>query len=332
MTVLHKSGDKSDVNNYRPISCLPLLNKIFEKLLYSRLYSFFVKCDIFSTCQYGFLRGVNTSNAVNDLLENIYKAMNKNEYLGAVFLDLSKAFDTVSHDVLLKKLEHYGIRGNALLLLKSYLTSRKQFVTFDGHRSEIKDVRIGVPQGSVLGPLLFLVYINDLPRSVRRLSSILFADDTTLHFSHKNIYSLCDSLTADLTHVKNWLLANKLTLNERKTYFIIFSLRKVPDNIRVVLGNHTLDQKSSGKFLGVLMDNKLTFSEHINMIVNKIAKVIAIIYRLKEFFPSYIIKQLYHSVVSPHFNYCITASGCISKNILQPFILMQKRLVRIITS
>ena len=153
----------------------------------------------------------------------------------------------------------------------------------------------------------FPAYINALPRSVDRLSSILFADDSTLHFSNQNIYCLYDSQTADLIPVKNWLLTNKLTLNERKTYFIIVSLLKVPDNIRIAIGNHSLGQKSSGKFLGVMMDNKLTFCEHVNMTVNKIVKVRGIIYILKDYFPSYIIKQLYLSLVSPHLNYCITA-------------------------
>ena len=149
--------------------------------------------------------------------------------------------------MLLKKLEHYGVRGNALLLMKSYLTNRKQFVALDGCRSEMRVIDIGVPQGSVLGPLLFLIYINDLPRSVNRLNSILFADDTTLHFSHNNINSLCDTLTSDLTCVKDWLLANELTVNAKKTYFMIFSLKNVPNDIRVTLGSFHTKRRVSGK-------------------------------------------------------------------------------------
>ena len=258
--------------------------------------------------------------------------MHRREYLGAVFLDLSKAFDTVSHDVLLKKLEHYGIRGNALLLMKSYLTNRKQFVALDGCRSEMRNMDIGVPQGSVLGPLLFLIYINDLPRSVNRLNSILFADDTTLHFSHKDVYSLCDVLTSELARVKDWLLANKLTLNAKKTYFIIFSLKNVPDDVRVSLGSHALDRQLKGKFLGVVLDDKLTFKDHIDMIAGKIAKLIGIIYRLQQYFPPLILKLIYNSLVVPHLSYCILAWGSCSRQVIQPLIIMQKKLIRILTS
>ena len=147
VTSLFKSGDKFNVNNYRPISSLPLLNIIFEKLLHKRMNSFLEANDIFSPCQYGFRKGLNTGDAVNELLDNVYNSMHRNEYRGAIFLDLSKAFDTVSHDILLRKLEHYGIRGVALLLLQSYLSNRKQFVSFCGSKSEMCDLNIGVPQG-----------------------------------------------------------------------------------------------------------------------------------------------------------------------------------------
>ena len=257
VTALFKSGDKCDVNNYRPISSLPLLNMIFEKLLHARLNSFFESSKVYSACQYGFRRGVCTSDAVNKLLKNIYNSINQNMYLGAVFLDLSKAFDTVSHDILIKKLEHYGVRGTTLLLLKSYLSNRKQFVTINGTKSDIHDITIGVPQGSVLGPLLFLIFINDLPLSVKNLKSILFADDTTMHFSHKNIHTLVSTITSDLVHVNNWLLSNQLTLNVRKTYYIIFSLKKVPPNLRLTIGDNEIERHQFGKFLGVILDEKL---------------------------------------------------------------------------
>ena len=165
-----------------------------------------------------------------------------------------------------------------------------------------------------------------------RLNPILFADDTTLHFSHDNIYSLCNTLTTDLSHVKNWLLANKLTLNARKTYFMIFTLKHVPNDIRVAIGNHALDRQYKGKFLGLMLDDRLNFSDHIAMISNKIAKVTGIFYRIKDHFPDYIMKQLYYSLVAPHFTYCIIAWGCCSGQVLQPLILIQMKLVRILSS
>ena len=159
VTALFKAGDKLNPNNYRPISSLPLLNKVFEKLIHRRLTSFLESHEVFTENQYGFRKNMSTNDAVNNLLNYIYKAMDDKEYLGAVFIDLSKAFDTVPHNLLLEKLEHYGIRGNALNLIKSYLSDRKQFVSLNGIRSSMQDIKIGVPQGSVLGPLLFLIYI-----------------------------------------------------------------------------------------------------------------------------------------------------------------------------
>ena len=163
----------------------------------------------------------STNDAVSELLNYVYSAINKKEHLGAVFLDLSKAFDTVCHDILLLKLEHYGIRGTPLKLIESYLSNRHQFVTVSGYKSKTKEINIGVPQGSVLGPLLFLIYINDLRLSTRNMKSILFADDTTLFTSHSDIITLTKIMSDDLALVRKWLIANKLTLNINKTYYII---------------------------------------------------------------------------------------------------------------
>ena len=331
VTALFKAGDKVDPNNYRPISSLPLLNKIFEKLLHKRLTSFLETHDVFTNNQYGFRKNMSTFDAVSNLLDNIYKAMDEKESLGAVFIDLSKAFDTVPHKLLLKKLEHYGIRGNALNLIESYLSDRKQFVSLSGIRSSMKDIKIGVPQGSVLGPLLFLIYINDLPNAVKNVKSILFADDTTMFARSKNLYDLCNIISEDMLLVKEWLIANSLTLNASKSYYIIFTLKKVPNNLRITIGDHVLDRKTQGKFLGVILDEKLSFSEHIDYVTSKISKLTGLLYKLKTFFPSEILNNLYSTLIFPYFNYCILAWGSVSRGTLQPLLLYQKKLVRLIT-
>ena len=201
---LFKAGDKTDPNNYRPISLLPLLNKIFEKLMHKCLATFLEAHNVFMDTHFGFRKNKSTHDAVNNLLTSIYKAFDEKVYLGAVFIDLSKAFDTVPHNLLLKKLEPYGIRGVALDLIESYLSNRKQYVTLNGVQSTTQDINIGVPQGSVLGPLLFLMHINDLPNAVRNLKSILFADDTTLFTKNKNAQELCATISDDMLCLKEW--------------------------------------------------------------------------------------------------------------------------------
>ena len=331
ITALFKSGDKVDPNNYRPISTLPLLNKIFEKLLHIRLYSFIESQGLLCKEQYGFRKKKSTCDAISDLLNNIYNSLNDKKYLGAIFLDLSKAFDTVPHDILLKKLEHYGIRGVALKLLESYLANRKQFVYVNGCKSQTKEVAIGVPQGSVLGPLLFLIYINDLPLSTKLLNVILFADDTTLFASDTNIYNLRNNMNDDLQLVSEWLIANCLTLNITKTYYIIFTTREVPNNLQIKIGQNILERHKSGKFLGVILDEKLTFKEHLTTITSKISKVVGLFYKLKHKFPLEVIHKLYYSLVYPHLSYCILAWGGAKQAYLHPLLLLQKRICRIIT-
>ena len=332
VTAIFKSGDKQNVNNYRPISTLPLLNKVFEKLLHARLYSFFESKEILCKEQYGFRKNKSTSDAVTDILNNIYDAVNQKRYLGAVFLDLSKAFDTVSHDILLKKLEHYGIRGLALQLLASYLQNRKQYVTVDGHKSQTKELTIGVPQGSVLGPLLFLIYINDLPLPTQKMNSILFADDTTLFTHNTEINNLIKSMKDDLQLVSEWLTANCLTLNIGKTYFVIFSTREIPNDIQIQIGHQTIERHSSGKFLGVILDEKLTFGEHLTIVTSKVSKIVGLFYNLKNKFPLTVIHKLYYSLVYPHLNYCTLAWGCAKQTYLNPLFILQKRICRIITN
>ena len=331
ITAVFKSGDKQNPNNYRPISSLPILNKIFEKLLHLRFYNFFESHGVLCEEQYGFRKKKSTSDAVNVLLNNIYNALNEKKYLGAVFLDLSKAFDTVNHSVLIKKLEHYGIRGTALSLLESYLQNRKQFVIVNGMKSKEQNITIGVPQGSVLGPLLFLIYINDLPLSTKKMNTVLFADDTTLFSTNSDIFSLRNNISDDLQLVQEWLISNCLTLNILKTYFIIFTTREVPNNLQITIGQTTLERKCAGKFLGVTLDERLTFKEHIANITAKVSKIVGLLYRLKMSFPLDVIYKLYYSLVYPHLNYCILAWGSAKRTYIYPLIVLQKRITRILT-
>ena len=332
VTSLFKGGEKDNVNNYRPISCLPLLNMIIEKLLHSRLINFLESHKVFSACQYGFRKGINTEDAVSELLNNIYCSLNNKKFHGAIFLDLKKAFDTVSYDILLKKLDHYGIRGDALILIKSYLSNRKQFVSFGDSISDLKDVTIGVPQGSVMGPLLFLLYINDLPNATTHLRPILFADDTTLHYGHKNHEILVRHMTHDLAQIHNWLIANYLTINIEKTYFMIFTLRHQPQVNRITIHDKTIERQHKGKFLGVILDDTLSFKDHITQISKKLSKVVGILYKIKVIFPLDILRHLYLTLFYPYLTYCVLAWGKINRSTLNPIYLLQKKAIRILTN
>ena len=218
------------------------------------------------------------------------------------------------------------------MILSSYLTNRKQYVSIDGCISQKRAISVGVPQGSVLGPLLFLIYINDLPRSLTNLKAILFADDTTLFTSSMNIQQLSNMISDDLREVKNWLIANRLTLNADKTYYMIFSLRHIPENTHITLGTAILERKSQGKFLGITLDDKLTFKGHISTITKKISRLVGLFYKLRLSFPLAVLKQLYYSLIYPYLTYCLPIWGCTAQSHLQPLNLSLKKIIRLLTN
>ena len=184
---IHKKGSTNDVNNYRPISLLSIFSKIMEKLMASRLNNFLQLHSIIYPSQFGFRAGCSTTHSLVSIIESINKTIEEKKFGCGVFIDLKKAFDTVNHTILIQKLEHYGIRDNALLWFKSYLSDREQYVSLNGSDSELKTITCGVPQGSVLGPILFLLYINDLPNISKKLNFFLFADDTNIYLEDSNL-------------------------------------------------------------------------------------------------------------------------------------------------
>ena len=216
---IYNSKARDDFSNYRPISILPTVSKILEKIVHKRLYDFMYKCNIFYPNQYGFRHKHSTLHAVTKLVTDIVQSKDKTDSTFSVFLDLSKAFDTINHDILLSKLEFYGIRGIALNWFKSYLYERKQYVTYNGTQSNTLEMSCGVPQGSVLGPLLFIIYTNDLADCIENSTTILFADDTTIYESASDIHYLYISMNSNLSRLTDWFRGNKLSLNVAKTNY-----------------------------------------------------------------------------------------------------------------
>ena len=232
---LFKACDPCVFNNYRPVSLLCILSKVYEKVMYNRLLKFLEDYNIIFENQFGFRKLHSSYMALMVLTDKLIKSLENGEFVIAVFLDFSKAFDTVDHAILLSKLSHYGIRGSALQWFQSYLSNRKQYVTYNGVSSPVNTITCGVPQGSILGPLLFLLYINDLGHVCSSTTSILFADDTNLFKSGNDLNKMQDELNSELSKISLWLKLNKLSLNIGKTHFMVFTNKKRLDELNILI-------------------------------------------------------------------------------------------------
>ena len=332
---LYKNGEKNKISNYRPISVLPYFSKFFEKIMYKRIIDYFSKEKTLSPEQFGFRKQHSTFMALLEMQVKISESMDKNEFALGIFFDLSKAFDTVNHKILLKKLEHCGIRGLAHQWLSHYLRDRTQCVYFDGHQSSYRTIRCGVPQGSILGPLLFLVYINDLPLIANQSKFILFADDSNVFFSDKSAVSLEKRVNSELEMISVWFKANKLSLNIDKTKFILFRSHRKPAPpyaLKIVIDNNELLQESSSKFLGVYVDQHLTWNDHILHISKKLSKNISILSRIRHCLPKHILQHLYYTLFFPYLSYCNISWGSNYPSRLRRLVILQKRAIRITCS
>ena len=265
---VYKAGSRATLSNYRPISTLSAMSKVFEKLMYSRLISYLETNNILACTQFGFRRGKSTEDAVLEFMDGAYSALENSEILIAVFLDLSKAFDTVNHDILLRKLYHLGLRGTMFDWFKSYLSNRTNYVSVNNASSQTRLIKYGVPQGSNLGPLLFLIYINDMKKSSPLLYYIQFADDTTAYIKGNDIDAIYTALRSELDKVSHWLQANRLSLNVNKTSYMIITNKKFNERELKISGS-IVGRTNCIKFLGVTIDERLSFSNHVRDMVKK---------------------------------------------------------------
>ena len=294
--------------------------------MYQRLENFLTKFNILSPNQFGFRKGKSCNDAISSLMEYVYSALNRKEFIASVFLDLKKAYDTVNHGILLKKLFCCGVRGTPLKWFESYLERRSQCVKIQDSISSQREVTIGIPQGSVLGGLLFLIYVNDLPSVSEKLFCVLFADDTCLAYSHTNYNDLINELNVELEKVCNWLEINRLSLNLLKTVAIDFSNKRHSDH-RIILNNTPLEYVSFVKYLGIYIDKKLSFSKHIEEVCGKISKSIGIMYRVSSFCPKNILMKLYYALIYPYLIYCNIIWGGAYPSHINKILLLQKRTI-----
>lgn len=328
---IFKKGDSSSLDNYRPISLLPACSKVLEKILHNQLMAYFTENKLFFEHQYGFRPKHSTELAAVELVDKLLHFMDKKspDTPICIYMDLSKAFDVLDHSILLDKLSFYGLDRSAITLLANYLSNRKQFVVYDQICSEQKFIRTGVPQGSILGPLLFLIFINDISKSSSLFDFLCYADDTTLISTIEKFNAANSSINSEVEKISNWLIVNKLSLNIGKTKFMMFHKgNKKISTPEIRIRNTSLERVPEFTFLGLTIDENLTWGPHTSKISCKISRVIGILAKLKNQFPTRTLIMIYNSLILPHINYCLLTWGFSS---FHRIFLQQKKAIRIIS-
>lgn len=332
VSVIFKSGDPNDMNNYRPISVLPIFSKVIEQVINTRILSFCKTNHIIAEQQYGFQKQKSTEMAILNIKDKIIDNIEQKLFTIGVFLDFKKAFDSIKHDILFQKLETYGIRGTCLSLIKSYLHNRLQYTEISHARSNFGQIKYGVPQGSILGPLLFLLYINDIVNLPFTPDIILYADDTNVFFSGRDLALLERQTNLWLENLSIWLNTNKLNLNTRKTKYMIFRAynKRLGQQVLLNFRGECIEQVTSHKFLGIVFNENLSWSPHIDKLRTDISRCIGIIYKMKYLLPAWLKRQLYYSLVHSRLNYCLLVWGSTGKTNIENLYRLQKKVLRII--
>jgi hypothetical protein len=349
---IFKGGDPDLCDNYRPISLVKTFAKLLEKIVAKKLTYHLKVNNIVDPLQFGFQSGLSTEHNLLHLTNYVSKALNENKIGIGVFLDLKKAFDVVPHCILLKKLKYYGMKDNVLQWFESYLDNRSQCVDINGKISAPKFINISVMQGSVLGPLLFLIFINDLPNATI-LKTLLFADDACSLHSDKNLNELILKVNTELQKIANWFSANKLVVNVNKCKYIIFHTKgkklnlegldvyfnlneigknQSPEKI-ITLERVGNDQKEKNyKYLGVLIDEHLNFNDNTDYLCNKLAKAVFQLRKAKFYVTKKHLLTLYHALFNSHLWYCTIILSCTSQANLNRILILQKKAIRVVAN
>lgn len=335
ITPVFKAGNKQDPGNYRPISVISPLSKIIEKCVSQQILSYLQQHNILSDSQFGFRTKHSTEHALLNFIDFVTKEKDDGKYVLGIYLDIKKAFDSVNHQILFKKLEKYGIRGLPLKLLKSYLSNRRQQVKLENGQgvkfiSSERPVLCGVPQGSVLGPLLFLIYVNDLKNASREFHAITFADDTNLFLSGSNLDQLCIKVNEELQKVHHWFICNRLCLNVSKTSYQLYTNKTLYSKPHVRIDGASVDRVKVVRFLGMMVDEDLTFKDHIDYVCQKFSIAVGFMHRGKGIFEKSQLVSLYNALALPHLNYCSMVGAINYPTPLNRVFRLQKRAARVI--
>ena len=332
---IYKKESEELFENYRPVSTLPIFGKIFEKIIFNRLYQFLDNNNVIYENQYGFRKGHSTNHALNYSVAYIENQIKAKKHTLGIFIDLSKAFDTLDHGILTSKLNNYGIQGNALKLIKSYLADRKQFVNVLDENSDTLPILYGVPQGSVLGPLLFILYINDISNIGHLCKIVLFADDTNIFVTGSTIEKVYENANSILSTISRYMESNLLHINTKKCCYMIFSPRKRkevginPSEHQLSVNGKIIKKVTETKYLGVILDEKLSWKPHLAQLNKKLKSACGRLYRIVNCLPEHLHKQLYHSLFESHLSYAIPVWGGVALSNLDKIFRTQKKCLRI---
>lgn len=332
VSVLYKGGDKNDMSNYRPISILPVFSKPIEKIIYSRLLTFFEKYSVLTDSQFGFRRCRSTETALLVQKETILENFESKLLTLGIFVDFSKAFDRINHITLLDKLDCYGIRGIPLSLISSYLQYRSQYVQINNYRSSTQRINSGVPQGSILGPLLFIIYVNDIVNIETSAKFIIYADDTSIFFSDSREGALTLKANYFLNKLKSWVVMNSLVINTAKTKAVLFQCpgSRIRLSRDLFLGDCAIECVDSIKTLGVIFSCYMSWNNHVTYVHKKLCKVVGIMNKFRHILPVNIKKLIYNALFYPVLCYSHLVWGSTTKGNIDKLRLLQKKALRII--
>ena len=330
---IHKSGSKSDPCNYRPISILPTLSKIFEKHVNKHLMAYMNKYNIIHESQSGFRQKHSCQTALIKLIDQWMADIDKGDTIGSMFIDFRKAFDLVDHIILKQKLAAYELNDTSLRWFTSYLESRKQSIQYDRGMTSFTNIKSGVPQGSILGPTLFLLFVNDLPLFLKHCYCDLFADDTTVHTSSSDTNKINEEISADFVEIINWSKRNKLPINLDKTTYMLLKAKHRLDameHLELHVEGTSIKQVSKQKLLGIIIDENLSWTPQIDNLCSILSSKISLLKHISAYVPQDVQKIFYQAYILPLIDYGSNTWGTTSGPNIERLSKLQKRAARII--